>query len=277
MIKNFFIIFSFFMLSVPIALAQPAGAGDRQSNALLESGLLGLKESYNQLVQHNQFLKSRIKTYRQNTQALSNELKRLRSQETDLLAQKADTAQARVRSDEDEAIVVQGEIGRLQQRLDSLTDKALSNTFRHKKDRLAASLQESSHDLQKAESELRIIQNQSAGSSQTITQLQQKLFTLKDRLWKSQMGSSSVTYGSAQRARAEAYLAQLTNEAALMRLYRQQLEADLSYAGNDGPAPLITREEDQLRRKWTVLNEENIHLKKSLATSSPIFTSQEPY
>lgn len=273
MMRNSLVIFSCLVLSAQPAFAQPAW--DRQTDELLESGLTGLKESYNQLADRNHFLTSGIETYRQNIQSLRKELETLRFQKAGLLARKADATQAKIKGDD--AAVYQGEIIRLRQRLDSLAGKTPQNAFQQKKDQLTALLRESRSGLKKAQSELYTIENQSKEPTETITQLQERQLALKDRLLKAQMGPATAARRSAQHAQAEAYLARLTNEVARMRLYRQQLEAAFSYLGNRPLALPGTPGEYQLRRKLAVLKEENMRLKKSIVAFGQISTAEEFY
>lgn len=241
-------VFSFFMLvglmlGGQISFAQPSTEGSVEE--VLAASLKELKQSYQKLVDQNRFLTSQIETYRNEIPALSKELESLESDKAIFSHQ--------INADQTTASVYQQEIEELKQKIGSLSRQVPENTLEERKKQLQQEIAANKVNLHRDRLELERLKREPAESAKIINQLKAVQAQLQRQILNNKSRWEIES--------AKAYVRQLDQEIAKLKLEREKLEK----SDEGGDISNLTEESYQLRRRFMTLEYENMRLKKEIS------------
>lgn len=261
--------------SVPGVLAQSVSEAPAQE--MLAVSLKGLKESYGQLIQRNNFLSAGIASYQKNLPFLQKELETIAAQKQELAAHK--NSQGKEVEDGDVLTFYREEIGRLRRQLNAPQEDERQKLFDQKKEQLKILVEQGRQNIKETQSRLQEVEQRYKQQTKMITQIEESLEepSLGGQT-QERAGADGRNGGSLAPAPegsedmdTEAYLAMLTGEIERMKLYQHELQQELTArsARESGGAVEWGEEQYQLYRKLASLKEENILLKRGLSLIGP--------
>ncbi|OGX41178.1 MAG: hypothetical protein A3G91_00115 [Omnitrophica WOR_2 bacterium RIFCSPLOWO2_12_FULL_50_9] len=163
------------------AQTSPHGSAE----AMLELSLAGLKESFRNLADKNDFLASEITGYEKHIQSLDEELKFLEARKHALLRKREQGGPVETGRKEDVDVKIkalQADIARLQAKTGMVSAGASPRLSKGQGNALGVSVRQSRRNVRKAQRDLARIEKESARPLKTIEHLRQRQTALKHQL-----------------------------------------------------------------------------------------------
>ncbi|MBI5149892.1 MAG: hypothetical protein HZA28_03875 [Candidatus Omnitrophica bacterium] len=267
--KKFFPIF--FCLAVCASQLCVLPASGESPQEILATGLKGLKESYNHLVERNNFLAAEIASYRRDSPSLSKRWEALVSQKEALMANKR--AEENSGDQTDVLEVYRQELDRLRRQLEAADESDQQKIFLREKEGLENLIQGSRENASAAQLRLRDVGKEYDQQAGTMARLRKK-----QQSFNRQVSKTAGDFGRDKKSVVEAhpqivadensalYLAKLTDEISQLKAYRQQLDNKILNRRSRDPGETMEWGEEQYQtyRKLYSLREENMLLKRQL-------------